>query len=248
MNKWRLFRTGVCGLLVSLIIIFLYGYYIPSAPVFGKVYYQSISSDRVVALTFDDGPNEPYTSMLLDVLARYNAKATFFLIGNNVETYPEVARRILDEEHDIGNHSYTHNANHALTFISGTRDVMRAQGAIFEAVGVYPHLYRPPHGKTTPWQLSDIRQAGMFTVTWNVTTSELGGHSPEIMAQDIINKVRPGCIILLHDGYGTSIGSVRADKSATVDAVDLIVRKLLEMDYSFLTVSELLDTSPYLDF
>jgi peptidoglycan/xylan/chitin deacetylase (PgdA/CDA1 family) len=245
-NKVRFIRVGIFSFLASLLVIFIYGYFVPSAPVFGKVYFRGNTSENAVALTFDDGPNEPYTSMVLDVLAQHNIKATFFLIGSNVERYPDTARRILDEGHVIGNHSYSHNANHAL-IASGSKDVIKAQEAIFGVTGVYPALYRPPHGRTSPWQLFDLKQARIAAVTWDVTTAELRGHSSGSMAQDIIDKARPDSIILLHDGYGTFSASehIRAEKSKTAEAVDIIIETLLGMDYSFLTVSKLLNISPY---
>jgi len=184
--------------------------------------------------------------MILDVLAGYDVKATFFLVGSNVERYPDTARRILNEGHVIGNHSYRHNANHALSNF-GSKEAVRAQEAIYRVTGVYPSLYRPPHGRTSPWQLFDIRQARMATVTWDVTTAELNGRSAEVMARDVVNKTRPNSIILLHDGYGTASSSedIRADKSKTVEVVEIIIERLLDMGYSFVTVSELLDIPPY---
>lgn len=183
MNRSKLIHIHkfIFVLLIVIVAIFLYGYFIPSAQVFGKVYYRGSASNLKVALTFDDGPNEPYTSQILNVLAQYNIKATFFLIGENVEFYPEVARRILAEGHVIGNHSYSHSANHALTGF-GSRDAALAEKVIHEVTGVYPRLYRPPHGKTTPWELNYMKRSDMVTVTWNVETSELKSRSPEYIA------------------------------------------------------------------
>lgn len=134
-----------------------YGYFVPSSPVFGKVYADESTKNKVVALTFDDGPNEPYTSQILDILAASNIKTTFFVIGHNVEQYPDSAARIIADGNVLGNHSYSHNANHALTDL-GARDLEHAQVTINSTLGILPHLYRPPHGKKSPWELESVKK------------------------------------------------------------------------------------------
>ena len=154
-NKTTLRRVAVrLSPVVMVIILITCGYVIPTSPVFGKVYYKGTEHDKVVALTFDDGPNEPYTSEVLDTLDGYNIKGTFFVVGKNVELYSETAKRMVAEGHVLGNHSYSHNANHALTDY-GAKDLTMAEKAIFDTVGVKPHLYRPPHGKKSPWELEE---------------------------------------------------------------------------------------------
>ncbi|MBI4295698.1 MAG: polysaccharide deacetylase family protein [Chloroflexi bacterium] len=231
-------------------LLLVYGYFVPSSPVFGKVYSQSNARERVVALTFDDGPNEPYTSEILDILNKYDVKATFFVVGMNVERYPDTARRMLSEGHVLGNHSYSHKANHAISNF-GVKDFKRAEEAIYNTTGVIPHLYRPPHGKKTPWELSGLRKAGLIEVNWTVSTNELhrelvfGKPTPEMVAKDIISEITPGKIILLHDGYGTNHNDAKSDKSLTVQALPLIIERLQVKGYRFLTVPELLNVSAY---
>jgi peptidoglycan/xylan/chitin deacetylase (PgdA/CDA1 family) len=237
----------VVGLLISLIA---YGYFVPTSPVFGKVYYEGTQRDKIVALTFDDGPNEPYTSQVLDVLASYNVKATFFVIGMNVELDPETARRILAEGHIIGNHSYSHNANHALTQF-GVRDLEHAQQVIYSTLGIVPHLYRPPHGKKSPWEIEAVKKKGMIEVTWSVSANDqhalgfIGKPTPESFAKEIVDETHPEDIILLHDGYGTSHDTVQSDKSLTVKALPLIIEQLQAKGYRFVTVPGLLNTQAY---
>jgi peptidoglycan/xylan/chitin deacetylase (PgdA/CDA1 family) len=230
--------------LAVILVVLIYGYVIPTAPVFGKVYYKGDSHDKVVAITFDDGPNEPYTSEVLDILDKHNVKATFFCVGKNVELYPETARRIVTEGHVLANHSYTHDANHALTEY-GARDMETAEKAIFDTVGVKPHLYRPPHGKKSPWELEAVRQQGMIEVTWSVPGWELSTLSNEKLADSIVSGTHKGEIILLHDGYGTSHNCPNADKSLTVEALPTIIEKLQAEGYRFVTVPELLDVPAY---
>lgn len=234
--------------LVALVIVFMaYGYLVPTSPVFGKVYFKgSPTAGNLVALTFDDGPNEPYTSQILGILDRYSIRATFFVIGRNVELYPGIARRILAERHVLGNHSYSHNANHAVTQ-SGSKDLELAQLAIFLVTGVKPHLYRPPHGKKSPWELRSLKKESLIEVTWSVAANELRIRSAESLSEKIAARTDPGEIILLHDGYGTTHDSPGSDKSLTVQALPLVIEKLLAKGYRFVTVPELLRVPAYND-
>ncbi len=203
-----------------------------------------------MALTFDDGPNEPYTSQILDILDEYGIKATFFVVGKNVELYPDVARRIVTDGHVLGNHTYSHNANHALT-TEGEADVRLAEKAISSVVGVKPHLYRPPHGKKSPWELEFLKHENLVEVVWSDSTNEVhdklifGKPKPDEVAKHIISKARPGRIILLHDGYGTNHGDLKSDKSLTVEVLPVIITELKNQGYRFVTVSELLGIPAY---
>ncbi len=246
MSKARLRRYGARLLPVATIfaLFVVYGYFIPSSPVFGKVYSKVKTQQEVIALTFDDGPNEPYTSQILDILAGYDVKATFFVIGKNVELYPETAKRILAEGHVVGNHSYSHKANHAVTGY-GSRDLILAQLAIFSVTGVRPHLYRPPHGRKSPWELENANKAGLLVVTWSVSTCELSNKSAVVLAGDIVSQAKPGGIILLHDGYDTSHNNRQADKTLTVKALPLIIEQLQSQGYRLVTVPELLNVPAY---
>ncbi len=228
-----------------------YGYFIPTSPLFGKVYYEGASGKKVVALTFDDGPNEPYTSQILGILASHNVKATFFLIGNNVDLYPESAKRIIADGHVVGNHSYSHNANHALTKY-GAKDFERAEETIYSIVGIRPHLYRPPNGRKSPWELQAVKRNGMIEITWSDSANDqhvvayFGKPSPEEFAKEIVSRAEPGAIILLHDGHGTLHDTAKADRSLTVKALPQIIEQLQAKGYGFVTVPELLHVPAYI--
>lgn len=237
-------RLLVTGLIVIPMTFFAYGYFVPASPVFGTIYYKGNTNEKIIALTFDDGPNEPYTSQILSILRNRGIKATFFTPGYNVEAYPETAKRIIAEGHVLGNHSYSHDANHALS-MQGMRDLSLAQERIHEVTGVYPHLYRPPHGRKSPWELQYVQEQGLVAVNWSIATPELAGRTPEQMADDVVSKAAPGGIILLHDGYGLEHGTEKANKSATVLALPIIIKKLSEKGYRFVTVAELLNIQPY---
>jgi peptidoglycan/xylan/chitin deacetylase (PgdA/CDA1 family) len=241
---------GLTPVLILAVAFSAYGYFVPASPVFGKVYSKAKATGKLVALTFDDGPNEPYTSRILDILKDNNIKATFFVIGKNVELYPDTARRILAEGHVLGNHSYSHNANHALTDF-GSRDLQHAEDVIFNITGVEPHLYRPPHGKKTPWELEDVKENKLIEVTWSDSANDqhrvafFGKPTPEAYAGEIVRATRPGEIILLHDGYGTLHDCQKSDRSLTVQSLPLIIKQLQDKGYKFVTVPDLLGVPAY---
>jgi peptidoglycan/xylan/chitin deacetylase (PgdA/CDA1 family) len=158
--------------------------------------------------------------------------------------YPDAVRQMVADEDVIGNHTYAHNANHALSF-NTYKDIALTQQTIFAITGVEPHLYRPPHGKKSPWELESIKNLGLQEVVWNISTDELSGKSPQDMAQDIIQKAKPGAVILLHDGYGTLHGTGRANKSATVTMVPIIIQRLKAEGYTFVTIPKLLGLPAY---
>lgn len=249
------FRTALTVLPPVLIAGFLlYGYAVPSSQVFGKVYYQGHQSttivdgrsEKLVALTFDDGPNDKYTPQVLDILDNYDVKATFFVVGKNVEKNPDIAKRILAEGNVLGNHSYSHDANHALTD-EGCKDLCEAQEAIYQTVGVKPHLYRPPHGKLSPWEIQYAKQTGLIEVTWSVSSNDLHVKSPEVFARNIVREVKPGKIVLLHDGCGTAEDTLPPlqSRALTVKALPLIIESLRQQGYEFVTVPELLNVPAY---
>jgi peptidoglycan-N-acetylglucosamine deacetylase len=252
-RKHRLLKRlawSFSALMACLIAFSAYGYFVPASPVFGKVYYKSNGTAKVVALTFDDGPNEPYTSQILDILKENGIQATFFVIGKNVELYPDIARRILAEGSVLGNHSYTHDANHALSEF-GARDLERAQKVIGDITGVLPHLYRPPHGKKSPWELMSLKRSHIIEVTWSVSANDqhktgfIGTPAAKDYAAAIVRNVRAGSIILLHDGYGVTHDTAKADKSLAVEALPLIIQQLKDQGYGFVTVPVLLGVPAY---
>jgi len=194
------------------------------------------SDPRQVALTFDDGPNEPHTLRLLDVLAKQEAKATFFLIGKYVRQRPEIARAVQAAGHEIGNHTYSHPN---LIFVSARQlrqELDDCNKALEDALGLRAALFRPPFGGRRPNVLRTAAKLGLKTVMWSITGDDWNARSPEF----ILGKVTPRLnssraeIVLLHDGGHLAFG---ADRSHTVEAT----RQLLEANphSRFVSVSEL---------
>ncbi len=195
---------------------------------------------RQIALTFDDGPNEPFTSQVLDILGQYDVKATFLVIGQNVERWPNVTQKIVKEGHTIGNHSYFHSPWLALRKGEEiVRELKLAQETICRVSGVSPKLFRPPYGFWTPWLLKASEGNGLSVITWDNMTSDWNSRwRVEQIARAILRKAKPGGIIVLHDGRG-----IRQNFSpnSLVGALPIILAGLKRQGYQFVTVPELLN-------
>gem|GEM_PF-98394 len=214
----------------------------PSSQVYGKIVLHGPETEKVVALTFDDGPNEPYTSQILDILKQEGVHATFFVVGENVLTYPDAARRIVADGNVIANHSWDHSRL-ATAVDFGYSEASKAQDAIYQVTGLRPRYFRPPAGIHTPWQLHRVASLGLTTVNWDAEGYDWQRpNSPERIEEKVLQGVHPGAIILLHDGDETRHGS---DRSMTVAALPMIIDTLRAEGYRFVTIPELLGTPAY---
>ncbi len=188
---------------------------------------------KVVALTFDDGPNSPHTEKLLKVLEAKGVTATFFLIGKQVENHPDLARKIAKAGHEIGGHSYDWQS---LAF--KRRKTVEAQldkmDAAFASVGITNlALFRPPNGLLSPGQGKILEARGLEYISADVVVGDWKNIDAATIRDRVVKKVRPGSIIVLHDGGG--------NRAATVRAVPMIIDALRKQGYSFSTVGALLD-------
>jgi len=206
--------------------------------IIGLVYWHGDISQPRIALTFDDGPNEPYTSEILDILKKYNVKATFFLLGKNVERYPDSARRIVEEGHAIGNHTYDHPYLLIQSRSHIKYEIEKAEQAIFKATNTKTHLFRSPYGADNSWLYHFAKEAGYVTIEWTVTGHNGGKEAaPDKIIKNILNGVTGGAIILLHDGNRLIKG---ADRSHVVKALPSVIESLQQRGYQFVTVPQLL--------
>lgn len=174
-----------------------------------------------VALTFDDGPSDD-TETLLDVFDELELKATFFMVGQQVERYPTTARRVVACGHEIGNHSYSHPIYLYRGERETRRQLERTQDVIAGVTGVRPQLARPPCGVRTPAYFSAARALGLRTVQWTVAGFDWKKRSAQKIAHDVVRHATAGSIILLHDGDSTG----KTDRRATIAAIPLIVAGL----------------------
>jgi len=189
---------------------------------------------KKVALTFDDGPNPLYTVNILNELKRYNARSTFFMVGKMVQQYPDLARQILAEGHELANHSYTHPNLTKLTQQEIFAEVLRARTVIKEVTGQQTHLFRPPGGNIDLFVKKQLRALDYNIAFWDINAGEYVKNTPAVQAQLILNKVRPGSIILLHNGL----------VDGTLNILPTLLTELTKRGYTCVTVSELLSTPP----
>jgi peptidoglycan-N-acetylglucosamine deacetylase len=228
--------AGAVGLGASGLLI--HQWLSPRSWLYGRVFWRAETGERVVALTFDDGPCHPYTAELLGVLEREGVRATFFMPGANVRREPQLAAEVA-AGHAIGNHTYSHPH---LTWRRRSRasdEMRRAQEEIHDATGVSPGIFRVPHGWYGPQVISAAEELGLRCVGWSVMAWDWNRPPTPTIERRIMRGIRPGGISLLHDGQDTS-PHPPADRSRTVAAVPRIIRRLKEEGYSFATVPELM--------
>lgn len=187
-------------------------------------------TEKLIALTYDDGPNANFTLPLLKILDKYTINATFFVIGKRLEKYSEIAKSILLQKHELGNHSYSH-INLSLEPHKTTEEIEKTQ-LILKQLGVKDIInFRPPFGKCSRELFEYICEKKIPLILWSIFSADyLAENSSQMIANKVINKVKPGSIILLHD-----------NNLRTLEATELIIQNLLSQGYRFVTVQELIN-------
>jgi peptidoglycan/xylan/chitin deacetylase (PgdA/CDA1 family) len=209
--------------------------YIPGFDLFGRIPWRGRRGRGLVAITFDDGPNEPYTSQVLEALRRHGARATFFLLGQAVERHPETARRILAEGHAVGSHTFHHRKLHFLSPREIAREIDLGEAAL-QGAGVQSHrLFRAPHGLKSPFLLRILRQRNLRLVAWTDGVWDTDRPGAGVIAERALSKLRDGEILLLHDG------KPGLNRAQTAEALEEILRACREQGLRCVTVPELLD-------
>jgi peptidoglycan-N-acetylglucosamine deacetylase len=204
---------------------------------YGQTFAGGIPGSKQIALTYDDGPNDPHTLRLLDVLAKHSARATFFMIGRYVQERPDIARAVAQAGHVIGNHTFTHPL---LIFESEARtrtQLVDCHQVLENAVGEHSNLFRPPFGGRRPATLRIARELRLQTVMWNVTGYDWNAPPAAVIEKKVARQMRGGDMILLHDGGHKSMG---ADRSQTVIATENMIRRYRDQAYEFVTVEEMM--------
>jgi len=210
----------------------------------------SCSPKKKVAITFDDGPDSLYTEMILDVLKEKNVKASFFLVGKNIEKYPEVVKRIKNENHLIGNHSYSHPRLRKITKIDSVEKEFAVVDSLLEnIIGVKPLYYRPPFGKITDSQKELLDQKQSKIVMWSLDTKDY--KIDDVTKDDIVTKVKENihenAIILFHSTNANPERAARFKNfQNTVDALPEIIDFLKTEGYELVTIEQIPDKMKFL--
>lgn len=219
----------------------------PSNQLFGKTLVSGPKNERVVALTFDDGPNPPYTGEILAVLRAEHVRATFFVVGRAVAAFPDVVRSEAADGDAIGNHTWAHEHLLLDDGSSLRRTLVRTDRAIFAATGYHTRIMRPPFGARDWLVLDEVRKLGYTPVMWSVPlANDWENPPPRVIANRVLRYTGDGAIIALHDGNrGIVCARMRepghlCDRSGDVEATRLIVEALKHQGYRFVTIPELL--------
>ncbi|MGG2110935.1 polysaccharide deacetylase family protein [Lysinibacillus pakistanensis] len=199
----------------------------------GQILWDIKTDEKVIALTFDDGPHKKYTPEILDVLSKYDAKATFFIVGENAEKNPELALRIHNENHELAIHTYTHPFK---TNVSNLiKEIKQTHATIYGITGYSPVLFRPVEGQYTDAMIDAIHKEGYKVVMWSWHLDTFDWKSPgeKKIINTVLKGAKPGSVVLFHDGGG--------NREQTVRALKKVLPELEQQGYKFVTISELLE-------
>jgi peptidoglycan-N-acetylglucosamine deacetylase len=209
----------------------------PTGQWYGRTFIGLAPDTKQLALTYDDGPNDPHTFRLLEVLAKHDVRATFFLIGRYARQRPDIARELITAGHCVGNHTFTHPL---LTFKSAAethQEISQCRAALEEAIGQHSNLFRPPFGGRRPETLRVARQLGLKPVMWNVAGNDWNALPAAVIETKLASQIRGGDVILLHDGDHRQMG---ADRSQTVLATDRLITRYKSEGYEFALVEAMI--------
>ena len=187
-----------------------------------------------IALTFDDGPHPRYTPLILEILDEYGIKATFFTVGINAHYYPDTLRMVAARGHEIGNHTYSHPRVGHMDQNKLENEIYLCEETIYEITDCKTKLFRPPEGMIDSGILNVLQGLDYRVILWDIDTRDWAHTSPKEIAENVINTVSSGDIILMHDYIGVN--------SPTCDAMRIFIPELIEKGYRFVVVSELIDT------
>lgn len=207
----------------------------PEAKTCGGEYYFKRNESNKIALTFDDGPHPVYTKKILDVLDKYNVKATFFIVGQNAGYYKDALKDIVKNGHELGNHTFTHATIKGQSAANIMSEIEDCRNAIYDICGENTVLFRPPGGLMAEVSAEDAELFENYDIIfWSIDTMDWAMRSPAEIAEYVLDNTKSGDIILMHDYIGKN--------SPTPAALELMIPKLIEKGYEFVTVSELISS------
>jgi len=193
------------------------------------------TEERVAALTFDDGPHPEFTPRLLEILARHNACATFFVVGKSAVAYHKIVEDVIQAGHSLGIHSWDHPSFVKISVQEQRKQLL----SCIEAIAPYKsRIFRPPYGHQTPLSHLNVRSIGCEVIGWDLDVADWLFHDASSLVDALFNKLLPGNIVLLHDAIYLPETGVNSNRQATLDAVDLLLGRL-GGDMKFVTVPDL---------
>jgi peptidoglycan/xylan/chitin deacetylase (PgdA/CDA1 family) len=208
----------------------------PTGQWFGRTFAGGMRGSKQIALTYDDGPNDPHTLKLLDVLAKHSVHATFFMIGRYVRQRPDIARAVTQAGHVIGNHTFTHPLLIFKSEAQTRAELVDCRQTLQDAIGEHSNLFRPPWGGRRPATFKIARELGLQPVMWNVTGYDWNAPPAAVIEKKVARQMRGGDVILLHDGSHRAMGANRAQ---TVIATENLIRRYKNEGYEFVPVEEM---------
>lgn len=199
----------------------------------GQIIWEINTEEKVIALTYDDGPHWKYTSEILDLLKKHDAKATFFVVGTNAEKNQDVVLRMFNEGHEIANHTYTHSRKMGTSDL--IKEIKKTHETIFAITGYQTKLFRPVEGIYTHEVVEAVANEGYKVVMWSWHLDTLDWKDPGVnkIVDSVLDGAREGNVVLFHDGGG--------NRQQTVDALEKILPELQQRGYQFVTISELME-------
>ena len=203
-------------------------------------FYAGNSKEKLVALTFDDGPSLDWTPKILDALKRADIKATFFMLGAHVKKYPDIARLVVRQGHEVENHSYSH---HVLLYYKPEelkKEIKDNEQIIREITGITTRYFRPPKAWVTKKEKKIINDMGYKIVLWSLNSKDWVRFDDKYVVRYIVKNIRPGDILLFHDSGGV-MGTEGGNREETVKTIPRLVKKLHQMGYKFVTVEEMFE-------
>ncbi|WP_175552241.1 polysaccharide deacetylase family protein [Seinonella peptonophila] len=193
------------------------------------------SSVRSVALTFDDGPDQTWTPQIANILGKFKVQATFFVLGSQVKANPSILRHLDQQGHEIGNHTWDHPLLTKISTAEVKRQIQQTDQIIHQVIGKQTRLFRPPYGALSNSIIHTVKQLNHKIILWNVDSLDWKGVSTNTMVQNVLSHTSPGSILLFHSAYG------RSGLGNTVAALPQIIQRLRSNNFSFRTVSSLIN-------
>ena len=216
-------------------LVLFYGSYSVSSDFYMKVLCEGSDDKKQIAISFDDGPSGRYTNEIVDILDKYHVPAAFFCIGKNIEGNEFMLQKIVNGNHLIGNHSYSH---HFWFDMYGTskmaEDLRQMNEKVFSAVGLKPKLFRPPYGVTNPNLARAVKRQKLVAVGWTIRSMDTVVKDDQKLLRKVLKAVKPGAIVLFHD-----------TSEATFLMLPAFIQKVKDQGFEIVRLDKMLNITPY---